>query len=129
MIQTPQVVYPSWDRPVEAVPGQIQVLERGHCAQNRWDPTREVVVGKSEVLQCGEASERVELELASEAEAVEGQGDDIAAVVAENAGPGRAGLSLCEDGGVGPCAQDFPERVGLDPFLEFVEGSELRLGG
>lgn len=124
----PQARDPLRDRAVEAIGRQIQVLQRSHCAQCRRDPTREVVPGEAQVPERPEADQGVQLQLAAEAKPVEDDGGDIVVGVAVDAGPAGAGAGVFEQIAGVPCVQDLPERVGPDPFLEFEQGSELRVG-
>ena len=81
------------DGAVEAVAGEVEVAERGEEADGGGQAAGEGVAGKGEVLQRAHAGERVELELPGEAEPVEGEADDGAAVADHAAPPGGARIA------------------------------------
>lgn len=66
------------------------MLKRGHRPQCRRDPAGEFIPREAQIPELSKSGERVELQFSAEAEALEDQGGDIAALVAEDAGPLRA---------------------------------------
>lgn len=120
------------DGAVEAVAGEVEVAERGEVADGGGQAAGEGVAGEGEVLQRAHAGERGELELPGEAEPVEREADDRAAV-ADHAAP-AGGARVPAAAGVGRVRRGPGSQHGAlvpvrDALLELEQRGHVVAGG